>query len=155
MEKSLNTSASTRRKRLKRFLWIFASLSLLLFAVLVVHIYSVTKPVKYDNNDLQLSRIDFKEDIDSIEAAKIRSFVASLPGVQNAMFNTQDNILVYGYSLGKQTSTEVYNQLIKFGHYKAEKFVVSAEQLNSGCPMGKNKNSFVYKLSAFIYNCFN
>jgi hypothetical protein len=131
------------------------SIAFVLFLVLAVHIYQVTKPVHYDNGDLQLSRIDFKQDIDSAEAIRISHFVAGMPGIQNAMFNLHDRTLVYGYTLGKQNSEQVYNELIRFGQYKALRFVPDQAQLVGGCPLGKDKNSFVYKLSARISGWLN
>lgn len=143
------------RKLIKITVW-SCSIALVLFIALVVHVYLVTKPVKYDNNDLQLSRIDFKQGLDSAEAVRVRSFVAHLPGVVNAMYNFKDNNLVYGYTLGKQTSENVYNQLIAFG-YEGERYVVTEEMAKGGCPagMGKNKDSFVYRCSAVLYKMLN
>ncbi len=147
---------SSSSKNLKKFFLIFSSATLVLFTVLIVHIYMVTKPVKYDNNDLQLSRIDFKEPIDSMNANEIRHFVASLPGIQNTMFNIKDRILVYGYLVGKQNSDTVFHQLINHGHYKAEKFVVSEDMKSKGCPMaGKDRSSFVYRFTGYIYKLLN
>ncbi len=143
-----------KKKLVKIIVW-SAAVTVLLFVVLVVHIVIVTKPVQYDNNDLQLSRIDFKQPIDSAEAVKIRSFVAHLPGVQNALFNLHDRTLVYGYTLGKQSSANVYERLMNFGHYKAVCFVPNATQLSGGCPVGKDKSAFIYKLAAFVSKCFH
>lgn len=142
------------KKKLIKFAAWSVSIIFVLFVVLVVHIYMVTKPVKYDNNDLQLSRIDFKQQVDSAEAIKISHFVAGLPGIQNAMFNLHDQTLVYGYTLGRQNSENVYDQLMAYGHYKAARYAPSAGQLASGCPMGKEKDSFVYRMSASISKWF-
>jgi len=152
MEKSLNT----KRKRLGRALLIFSALIVVLFSALLVHIYQVTKPIKYDNNDLQLSRIDFKQQIDSVQANEIRHFVATLPGVQNTMFNIKDGILVYGYTLGKQNSNQVFEQLINHFHYKSEKFVLNEKMKTQGCPMaGKDRSGFIYRFTAYIYRLLN
>jgi|GEM_PF-528642 len=147
---------SSPAKKLKKYVLIFSAVIMILFAVLMVHIYMVTKPVNYDNNNLQLARVDFKQTIDSSEAAKIRHFVASLPGVQNTMFNLQDGILVYGFLLGKQTSDNVFQQLMYQGHYKAEKFVPDEDMKTNSCPMaGKDRSSFVYRITAYIYKLLN
>jgi len=149
MEKSSKT-------KLKKYLLIFTSAVVILFVVLVVHIYEVTKPVKYDNSFLQLSRIDFKEDIDSLKANDIRHFVASLRGVQNTLFNVEDNILIYGYNSAEQTPTNVYEKLKAYGHYNAEKFIVSEELKAQGCPMaGKDRSSLVYRFTRYMYNLLN
>jgi hypothetical protein len=110
----------------------------------------VTKPVNYDNNNLQLSRIDFKEPVDSVEAVKIRHFVVNLPGVENAVFNISDQTLVYGYMTDKQSAGNVFQKLSAFGNYNAERFVPKTAELTSGCPMGKDKDSFIYQLSAQV-----
>ena len=144
------------KNKFKKYVLISASVIAVLFAVLLVHIYMVTKPVKYDNNDLQLSRIDFKEKIDSSKANEIRHFVASLPGVQNTMFNFKDNILVYGYLNGQQTSANVFNKLMGHGQYKAEKFTVSDDMKSQGCPMaGKDRSSLVYRFTGYVYKLLN
>lgn len=144
-----------RKKLIKIGAWTFGVL-FALFIVLAVHIYSVTKPVYYDNNDLQLARIDFRQDLDAAEASKVRSFVMAMPGVQNVMFNEHDRTLVYGYTLGQQTSENVFTSLMRSGDYKAVRFIPTEEQMASGCPMGGgNKNSFVYRASATIYHFLN
>lgn len=143
-----------KKKFLKIVFWSSATL-VVLFLVLVVHIYQVTKPVQYDNNDLQLARIDFKEKVDADKASEICHFVKGLPGVENVMFNSQSGTLVYGYYQKEQNAENVYHKLMSFGHYEATRFVPNATQLASGCPMGKDKNSFVYRMSAGIYNMLN
>lgn len=143
-----------KKKLIKIAAWSF-SILFVLFVVLAVHIYSVTKPVHYDNNDLQLARIDFKQDVDSAQAAEIRHFVAGLPGIINVMYNSHDRTLVYGFTQNQQSSENVYNKLMSFGHYNAQRFIPSSAQLASGCPMGKDKNSFVYRMSAGIYHLLN
>jgi hypothetical protein len=143
------------KRSIKKIVIWSISIFIVLFVVLIIHILMVTKPVVYDNSDLQLSRIDFKQDIDSLEGNKIRHFIATLPGIENSSFNEKDNILVYGFRLGKQNSETVFKKLIEFGNYKAERFVVSEAQMNSGCPMGKDKSTFTYRFSSYIYKCFN
>lgn len=150
----MEKSNRIKKRRLSRIVFISFATLFVLFSVLVIHIYMVTKPVKYDNNNLQLSRIDFKEEISVDESAKIKHFVMGLPGIQNVVFNLKDRTLVFGYTLGEQNSLSVYDQLINFGHYKAERCVVNEAQLNSGCPIGKDKSSFTYKLSAYISTWF-
>jgi hypothetical protein len=71
------------------------------------------------------------------------------------MFNQHDGTLVYGYNQNQQNSENVYNKLMSFGNYKAQRFMPTEAQLASGCPVGKNKNSFVYRTSAAVYNILN
>jgi hypothetical protein len=72
------------------------------------------------------------------------------------MFNVKDGILVYGYYAGQQSSSNVFAALMQFRKYKAERFVVSEKAMAEGCPMaGKDRNSFVYRTSAFAYHLLN
>lgn len=137
-------------KFLKLFIWSGSSL-LVLSAILVIHIYLVTRVGKnQDERVRQLSRIDFKQNIDAQEANKIRSFVNGLSGVENSYFNLDNDILVYSYLVGKQNSFNVYNKLVAFGNYKAVRYVVNETNAKSGCPIGTDKTSISYKLSAYI-----
>ena len=80
------------KKFIKVVVWSL-SISFALLIVLIIHIVMVTKPLKFDNNNLQLTRINFKEVIDSAEAIKIRHYVASLPGVKNSVINIEQKTL--------------------------------------------------------------
>lgn len=129
---------------------------LLLFVVLVVHIYMVTpKSTKNDNRQRQLSRIDFKQDIDAAEAEKIKAFVGSMNGVEGSHFNVEADVLVYTYASGTQNSTDVFNAVVKMGNYKAQRYVVSQEQSKNGCPVSTDKKSFSYRLTTIVNNIFN
>ena len=66
----------------------------LLLIVLVAHI-ATAKPVQIDNATLQISRIDFKEPIDSLKAKEIHRNLKSIPGVKNDRLNPKTGILVY------------------------------------------------------------
>lgn len=132
------------------------TLSIVLFAALVLHLYMVMP--QNTNSDLrvrQLSRIDFSQEIDSAEAEKIRGFVQSLDGVQSTHFNTENGALVYTYAVGKQTSDNVYNQLMLFGNYKAQKYVVSAQQAQQGCPAHIEESSFSKSIAGIVAHLFN
>lgn len=125
---------------------------------LVVHIYIVTRKPATVKNDMrvrQLSRIDFKQDITQPEADKIRGFVGGLEGVESTHFNVEDDVLVYTYAVGSQNSDDVYKKVVALGNYKADKYVVSAEAANTGCPIGADKKSPTGKFTAFVTNLFN
>lgn len=139
-------------KFFKLFIWSASTISVLT-AVLVFHIYLVTRVNKnQDERVRQLSRIDFKQNIEAEEASKIRAFVNGLEGVENSYFNLDNDVLVYSYLVGKQNSNNVYNKLVAFGKYKAEKYIVDETNSKTGCPIGTDKTSISYKLSAYISN---
>jgi hypothetical protein len=139
-------------KYFKLFVW-SASSFLILSAILVFHIYLVTHLNKnQDERVRQLSRIDFKQNIEAEEAYNIRAFVNGLEGVENSYFNLDNDVLVYSYLVGKQNSNNVYNKLVAFGNYKAVKYIVDETTAKTGCPIGADKTSISYKLSAYISN---
>jgi hypothetical protein len=108
----------------------------LLLVVLCLHIYMATHKTKTPYELTQLSRIDFKQNIDSTEAIKIRAFVASQEGVNSTYFNLKDGILVYTFQSDKQNSISIYNKLIKQGHYNAERYIINKAEAMNGCPAG-------------------
>lgn len=140
------------RKIIKTVAWSVCILMVLLLTT-IIHIAMVTKPYNLDNNNLQLSRIDFIQDLDSAEAQKIKSFACSLPGVKNASLNFQQKTLVVGYLNTIQTSDNLLQKIIEYGHYKAVKYCPSEQ--NSGCPLGYGSDSFATKITAFVHKWFN
>src|SRR4051812_27736753 len=91
------------------------SVCTVLVAILFIHIYMVTHKPKADYDKRQLSRIDFKQPVDSAEANNIRAFVAGLHDVNSTYFNVPGGILIYSYTVGKQTSENVFKELMKHG----------------------------------------
>jgi hypothetical protein len=126
----------------------------LLFIVLVVHI-ATAKPVVYDNATIQISRIDFKEPIDSLKAKEIHRNLKTIPGVKNDRINTETGVLVYFHDNRITDSRKVFDQLMAKGNYKAERYVITEEMASKKvCPM-MNTNSFSYKFSRGIQRIFN
>src|SRR5882672_7472218 len=122
-----------RKKVLRITLW-SASVLFVLLMVLGIHIYLVTGNKSNYGNPRQLSRIDFKEPVNPAEADKIRSYVSHLEGVQGTYFNMANGILVYAFDPGRQSSLNVFNGLIHYGHYKAERYTVDESTAQTGCP---------------------
>ncbi len=143
-----------KRKLFKIVIGTF-SVIVILFGVLVAHIYVVTKNKMPQPDDRQLSRIDFTEKPDSLEAGKIRSLVAHLDGVESTYFNVRDGILVYTYSLKKQNSLGVYTKVMSSGNYKAKRFIVDASEAPKGCPAMGGSGSFMSILSMSISKLFS
>lgn len=126
----------------------------LLLIVLVAHI-ATAKPVKIDNATLQISRIDFKQPIDSIVAKEIHRHLKSIPGVKNDRLNKETGVLVYFHDNRINNSENIFNLLLAKGNYKAERFTISNETASKKvCPV-MNTNSFSYKFSRGIQRIFN
>lgn len=128
-----------------------AAILVILFIVLVVHVGKVTIAKKNDKRNRQLSRIDFKEDINEEQASAIKGYVASLEGVCGVNMNAGSDILTYMYDPSKQTSENVFTQLISTTHYKAEKYVVNNADIAKGCPAFAEKGG----LSKAVLYCAN
>ncbi|MCG2612240.1 hypothetical protein LZZ90_12060 [Flavobacterium sp. SM15] len=141
----------------KTLKWILGSILgtfILLFIILIVHI-ATAKPIAYDNATLQISRIDFKETIDSVKAKEIHRNLKAIPGVKNDRLNIKTGVLVYFHDNRIVDSKTVYEQLIVKGPYKAERYVISEELATKKvCPI-MNTNSFSYKFSRGIQRIFN
>ncbi len=141
----------------KLFLFAKWSLSIaaLFFIVLGIHIYMVTSQYKKTELHQQLSRIDFKQPVDSSEAIKIQGFVSSLEGVHKTYFNYKDAILVYLFDIDKQTSQKVFDRLVAFGNYKAERYIVDAGTMSSGCPVMVKQSGFYKNVTNFYKKLFS
>lgn len=127
---------------------------LVLFTVLVVHI-ATAKPKVYDNATLQISRIDFKESIDSVKAKEIHRNMKSIAGVKNPKFYPEKNVLVYYHDMKIANSEQVFNALMEKGNYKAERLIIPANIASKqACPV-MDENSFKYKFSRGVKRIFN
>lgn len=141
-------------KKVKIALLSILGVFLLLFVVLVVHI-ATAKPVVLDNATLQISRIDFKEPINSLKAKEIHRNMKSIAGVKNPKFYPEKNVLVYYHDMRFADSKKVFDQLMTKGTYKAERLVIPVNLASKGvCPV-MNDNSFSAKFSKGIQRIFN
>ena len=141
-------------KKIKIAVGSILGIFLLLFVVLVVHI-ATAKPIVYDNATLQISRIDFKEPIDSLMAKQINRDMKSIPGVKNPSVFADKKVVVYYHDMKISNSEQVYNQLMAKYDYKAERYIVPAAiASNSVCPV-MDSDSFSFKFSRGIQRIFN
>lgn len=144
-----NTNPMKKSILIKSALWL-SGILVVLSGVLFFHIYQITHKPKSHNDQIQLSRIDFQQKIDSSEAGRIRAYVQSLDGVENTYFNVKNSILVYTYEVGKQNSASVFKQVVDHGNYKAKRYMVSAEEATKGCPAFARQGTFRTKLVTLI-----
>ena len=141
-------------KKIKILVGSVLGVVVLLFVVLVVHI-ATAKPLVIDNASLQISRIDFKEPIDSLKAKEIHRNLKSIPGVKTDGLNRENGVLVFFHDIKIADSKTIYDKLIAMGNYKAERFTLPKELKNkTACPV-MNEDSFSYKFSRGIQRIFN
>lgn len=141
-------------KNIKIALGSILGILLVLFIVLVVHI-ATAKPVEYDNATLQISRIDFKEPIDSVMAKQINRDMKSIPGVKNPSVFAEKKVVVYYHDMKIANSEQVFTQLMTKGNYNAQRYIVPANiASNKVCPV-MDQDSFSFKFSRGIQRIFN
>lgn len=146
-----------KKKIIVRIAASIIGVTFLLFVVLCVHLYGIAKKRDAEKGNLtQLTRIDFKEPIDSANALKVKNFVGSMPEVKGTYFNIPAGLLVYGYTPGTLKTEDVFEKVMNFTEhkFKAERYIVTAEQMKTGCPAGMD-NSFSMGLANLLFKIFN
>lgn len=140
-------------KYIKKGLWIVTVITILFTAILLFHIITA-KPAVYDTPNLQVSRIDFKADIDSAQAREICSDLRSIKGLTSDSIIVKRNVVVYFHNNKITNSKKVYAQLMAKRQYDAQRYILP-ENLASKevCPM--DQNSLSYKISQKINHFFN
>lgn len=140
-------------KIIKKGLLILSGIFVLFAAILLFHIITAKPPV-YDTPNLQVSRIDFKSDIDSLQARKICADLRSIKGLTSDSIIVKRNVVVYFHNNKITNSEKVFNELMAKGRYDARRYILPANLADKEvCPM--NQNSLSYKLSQKINRFFN
>jgi hypothetical protein len=126
----------------------------LFFVILVYHI-ATAKPIIYDNSTMQISRIDFKEPLDSLKMKEIHRNLKTIPGFISDSYNVEKGVLVYFHDNRIADSKSIFNALIRKGKYKANRYVLPKSlAANEVCPV-MNKGSMSYKFSKTVKQIFN
>lgn len=140
-------------KTIKKILRIGLVITILFFCILLFHIITA-KPAVYESPNLQVSRIDFKENIDSAQARQICSDLRSIKGLTSDSIIVKRNVVVYFHNNKITNSEKVYNELMSKRPYDAKRYILPANLANKEvCPV--NQNSMSYKLSQKINQFFN
>lgn len=140
-------------KIIKKGLWMGLIITVLFFAILLFHIITA-KPAVYETPNLQVSRIDFKTNIDSLQAKQICSDLRSIKGLTSDSIIVKRNVVVYFHNNKITSSKKVYDELMAKRHYDAQRYILPADLANKEvCPM--DQNSLSYKLSQKINQFFN
>jgi len=140
-------------KTVKKGLRALLIIGILFFAILIYHIITA-KPAVYESPNLQVSRIDFKENIDSASAKKICADLRSIKGLTSDSIIVKRNVVVYFHNNKITNSEKVYNELMSKGNYDARRYILPAALASQEvCPI--DQNSYSYKLSKKINQFFN
>lgn len=140
-------------KTLKRGLWSVLVIVVLLLSVMLFHIITA-KPAVYESPNLQVSRIDFKTTIDSVQAKQICSDLRSIKGLTSDSIIVKRNVVVYFHNNKITNSKKVYDELMAKRPYEAQRYILPANLANKEvCPM--DQNSFSYKMAKSLNQIFN
>ena len=140
-------------KILKKGLWAALTIIVLFFAIFVYHIITA-KPAVYESQNLQVSRIDFKTNIDSVQAKQICSDLRSIKGLTTDSIIVKRNVVVYFHNNAITNSEKVYDELMSKGKYDAQRYILPASMANKEvCPVDQNSAS--YKLLKKVNQLFN
>lgn len=138
---------------IKKGLYILSGIVVLFVAILLFHIITA-KPAVYENPNLQISRIDFKSNIDSLQARQICADLRTIKGLTTDSIIVKRNVVVYFHNNKITNSEKVYNELMSKRPYQAKRYILPANMANKEvCPM--DQNSFSYKASKTIHQFFN
>ncbi|WP_163407121.1 hypothetical protein [Flavobacterium ajazii] len=140
-------------KIIKKGFFILSGIFGLFIVILLFHIITAKPPV-YDTPNLQVSRIDFNSDIDSLQARQICADLRSIKGLTSDSIIVKRNVVVYFHNNKITNSEKVFNELIAKGRYDAKRYILPANLANKEvCPM--DQNSLSYKFSQKINHFFN
>ncbi len=140
-------------KTVKKVVIVVAGIGVLFIAILLFHIITA-KPAVYETPNLQVSRIDFKSNIDSLQAKQICADLRTIKGLTTDSIIVKRNVVVYFHNNKITNSEKVFNELMSKRPYEAQRFILPANMANKEvCPV--DQNSVSYKLSKSINQFFN
>lgn len=140
-------------KIFKKVLWAGLTIVVLFIAIFIFHIVTA-KPAVYDSPNLQISRIDFKSNIDSVQAKKICADLRTIDGLTSDSIIVKRNVVVYFHNNKVTNSEKVYNELMAKGTYDAQRYILPEALANKEvCPVDQNSAS--YKFFQKVNQFFN
>lgn len=140
-------------KTVKKLLYVISGIVVLFIVILLFHIITA-KPAEYENPNLQVSRIDFKSNIDSVQAKQICADLRTIKGLTSDSIIVKRNVVVYFHNNSITNSEIVFNELMTKRPYEAKRFLLPANMENKEvCPI--DQNSFSYKALKTINQFFN
>ena len=137
-----------KRKLYKKIALYTSVAFLLLVVVLAVHIYIVTRPKAPDANTRAMARIDIRQNISRADADRITAWLYTQNGIDHVLCNPESSIVVFTFAPVKTNASLVVSNFKSVLGYRAERYMPSAEELQSGCPVSPKSTTFK------VYNYF-
>jgi hypothetical protein len=125
----------------------------LLVLVLAVHIYQVSRPKEGGIPSIALSRIDFPQGIDSLEAVSIQTHFSKLEGIRDFRINATSGHVVCLYDNKIWQASDLVDKINFNFSLSAELYRPPAAMLTQSCPV-IDKSSLTYKLGTFFQKSF-
>lgn len=138
--------------KIKKVLLYTLSIFSILVAVLIIHIYWVTRPKAPDSNTIAMARLDFKEPIKANDCQQITTWLYQQKGIDHVLINQTTQIAIFTYYPIKTKADVVVSNFKKSFSFKAARFVPTEAQMKSGCPI--NANSPTYIVSKYLNQLF-
>jgi hypothetical protein len=140
------------------FLWqkiliALASIFIVLFTVLVVHIAKAPS-LEVDNANIQVSAATFSEEISLEQMQRFQQEIKQLPQVINPRIDKENKVLVFFYNNTQTNSKEILETLFQKTGVQAKLFQLNAEQQKQRVCPAMDPDSFKYRFSVFIQRIF-
>ena len=115
---------------------------ILLGAVLMVHIYMVTRPKAPDEHTIVMARVDIKQPITEEQGDELKGWLYRQQGIDHVLYNAASQILVFTYYPVKTDPNKIITGLkSKFNLVNAQRHVLTDAEKKNGCPVAVNSFS--------------
>ncbi len=142
-----------RKGSFRKILLTSGAVLLVLVAVLVVHIYWVTRPKAPDEHTRIMARIDLKQDINQDDANQISAWLYAQKGVDHVLCSAASNIAIFTYAPIQNNADAIVSKLkMSLPYNKAQRYMPSEKEMSQGCPVAATSTS--YKVYTFFKNIF-
>jgi hypothetical protein len=141
-----------KSSKIKKILLGTVTIFSIFVAVLIIHIYWVTRPKSSDSSTIAMARIDIKEPISTKDCQQITTWLYQQKGIDHVLVNPSTQIAIFTYFPIKTKADIVVSNFKKSLPFKAERFVPTEAQMKSGCPI--NTNSPTYIVSKYLNQLF-
>ena len=118
------------KKIFRRIMLVFGILTF----VLIIHIYSVTRPKPINPNKIVMARIDIKNHLNQDDANKIQTWLYQQKGVNHVMVNPATKIALFTFYPAKVSGDQIVHNFQASFNYDAKRFVPTQQELDNSCP---------------------
>jgi type III secretory pathway component EscR len=127
-----------KKNLFKKLVLGLGSVTIILSAILCVHIYQVTHSKITDPNAIALARIDFNQPFTQEDATKFGTWLNKQTGVQRAAFNSQYQNAVFAYYPVKVNASQLVQNFCNQFNVNAKRYLPSKKEMMKGCPVAMN-----------------